>query len=90
MTVAESQVPRLRLPDGDVYQIVGGNRFAASAVLGAVVSVAIGLPVLALIGRLYAYDINVALCFAVGYLLAEAIVGRAGSAPALKSDVQAP
>ncbi len=89
VTVAESQVPRLRLPVGAAYRIVANDRFTSSAVLGAVVSVVVGLPVLALNNRLWAYDINVALCFAVGFVLAEAIVGHrfAGSA---KSDVQTP
>jgi len=74
VTVAESQVPRLRLPDGDVYQIVGGNRFAASAVLGAIVSVVIGLPVLKL--NHLDYNPGVALISAVGFVIAEALVGR--------------
>ena len=89
VTVAESEVPRLRLPDGAAYRIVVNDRFTSSALLGAVVSAVIGLPVLALNNRLSAYDINVALCFAVGFVLAEAIVGHrfAGSA---KSDVQTP
>ena len=75
VTVAESQAPRLRLPDGYVYQIVGGNQFAASAVLGAVVSLAIGLPVFTLIGGL-PWEVTIVLCFAIGFVIAEAAVGR--------------
>ena len=43
VTVAESNVPSLRLPGGDVYRIVGGNRFAAAAVLGVVVALTVAL-----------------------------------------------
>jgi uncharacterized caspase-like protein len=74
VTVAESEVPRLRLPSGDVYQIVGGNRFAASALLGTVVSLAIGLPVFMLNNA--DYSPGVTLLSAVGYVIAEAAVGR--------------
>jgi len=89
VTVAESEVPRLRLPDGAPYRIVGNNRFASSAVLGVAVSLVVALPVVVVSGAWFAYDINVALCFAIGFMVAEAIVGRrfAGSA---KSDVQGP
>ncbi len=42
MTVAEAQLQVVRLAGGDAYQIVGGNRFAAAAVLGAVMGITVG------------------------------------------------
>ncbi len=76
VTVAESQVPALRLPDGDVYRIVGGNRFAAAAVLGAIVALTVGVFEYVISDRMGAYGLEVAFCFAVGFVLAEAVVGH--------------
>ena len=91
VTVAESQVPAVRLPDGDAYRIVGGNRFAAAAILGAIVGPD------GRVRRLPSFVIKttdvigfeIPICFAVGFVIAEAIVGRRfGGSP--KADVKAP
>jgi hypothetical protein len=89
VTVAESQVPALRLPDGDVYRIVGGNRFAAAALLGAIVALTVGLFEYVISDRLGAYGIEVVFCFAFGFVLAEAAVGRRFSG-SQKDGAQAP
>jgi hypothetical protein len=76
VTIAESQMPRLRLPDGDVYRIVGGNRYAAAAILGAVVALTVGLFEYFISDDMNRFGIEVALWFAIGFVLAEALVGR--------------
>jgi hypothetical protein len=76
VTVAESQVPRLRLPDGDAYRIVGGNRFAAAAVLGVIVALTVALFEYVISDKLYRYGVEVVFCFAIGFILAEVAVGN--------------
>ena len=71
----------------DVYHSLLG---AVGAWLVAVlVGLAIGLPVVALNGRLSEYNINVALFFAAGFVIAEAVVGRRFS-NGVKSTIKAP
>ena len=89
VTVGEAQVPAVRLPGGDAYQIVGGNRFRAAAVLGAAVGLTVAPVVYFIfIGYTDRYGIQIPICLAVGFLLAEAVVGHrfGGSQP---SDVEA-
>ena len=49
VTVAEAQLPAARLPDGEAYQIVGGNRFAAAAILQEVIGLTVGFAVYAFV-----------------------------------------
>jgi uncharacterized caspase-like protein len=77
VTLAESQLPAVRLAGGDVYQIVGGNRFPAAAILGAVIGLTVGFAVYFVFFQttdVFALDIPI--CFAAGFVLAEAAVGR--------------
>jgi uncharacterized caspase-like protein len=77
VAVGESQVPALRLPSGDAYQIVGGNRFAAAAVLGFILGLTVGFVVYVIFfGNPYDFGIQIPTCIAVGFVVAEAIVGR--------------
>jgi uncharacterized caspase-like protein len=87
VAVGESQVPALRLPDGDAYQIVGGNRFAAAAVLGFVLGLTVGFVVYALFfGDPYSFGVQIPICFAVGFVVGEAFVGHRFVTP--KDDVK--
>jgi hypothetical protein len=81
IAIAEKLVTAVRLPDGAAYRFVGGNRWLAAAVLGAITGLTVGL------GVEYYYLTNkfgdalgigweVPVCVAVGFVSAEAIVGR--------------
>jgi hypothetical protein len=90
VTVAEAKLPAARLPGGDAYQVAGGNRFVAAAILGAIVGLTVGFAVYIFV--LQTTDVigfNIPICFAAGFVIAEAVVGHRFSASA-KGDVQAP
>ena len=81
IAIAEKLATAVRLPDGGAYRFVGGNHWLAAAVLGAVTGLTVGLAVE------YSYLTNkfgdslgigweVPVCVALGFVAAEAIVGR--------------
>ncbi|HEV8698248.1 MAG TPA: hypothetical protein VGQ89_11190, partial [Candidatus Limnocylindrales bacterium] len=81
VSVAERQIPAVRLPRGTAYQVVGGNRWLASGIVGAIVGLTVGLIVEGAVlgawfGKWQASGPEVVLCTALGFVVAEAIVGR--------------
>jgi hypothetical protein len=82
VSIAESQVPAVRLPRGTAYQGVGGNRWLASGLVGAIIGLTVGMIVeIAMIsggnfGKYLGSGLEIVLCTALGFVVAEAIVGR--------------
>ena len=82
VSIAENQVPAVRLPRGTAYQGVGGNRWLASGLVGAIVGLTVGMIVeIAMIsggnfGKYLGSGLEIVLCTALGFVVAEAIVGR--------------
>jgi hypothetical protein len=77
VALAEQLVPALRLPGGSAYRFVGGNRWAAAAILGAVVGLVIGFAVEgAYFQSMNGLGLEIPLCASIGFLVAEALVGR--------------
>jgi len=73
VAIGEKVVPALRVPRGAAYRRVQGNRWHASAILGAGAGLTVGLAVQATYGYL---GFEVPFCAALGFVVAEAIVGR--------------
>ena len=77
VAIVEQVVPALRVPSGSAYRIVGGNRWAAAGILGALSGLTIGLTVTAAyFGTADALGLDTIICAALGFIVAEAIVGR--------------
>ena len=81
VAVAENFLPAIHLPGGAAYRLVGGNRWVASALLGAVVGVTVGLIVQILyltsrFGSTGDFGPDIVICPAIGFVVAELIVGR--------------
>jgi uncharacterized membrane protein len=81
VSVAEHQIPAVRLPRGSAYQVVGGNRWLASGIVGAIVGLTLGLIVEGAVfgdrfGEPLGSGAEIVLCTALGFVVAEAIVGR--------------
>lgn len=77
VALVEQFVPALRLPGGSAYRVVGGNRWAAAAILGAVVGLVIGFVVEgAYFQSMDGLGLEIPLCAALGFLVAELLVGR--------------
>jgi hypothetical protein len=77
IAIAEQFVPSLRLAGGSAYGFAGGNRWVAAAALGVVSAVVIN-PVLSQVryGTLDGYGAQIAVCSAIGFVIAEALVGN--------------
>jgi hypothetical protein len=73
ITIAEKLVPALRVPVGAAYRRVGANRWLASAILGAGAGLTVGLVVQGSYGYL---GFELPFCAAIGFVIAEAVVGR--------------
>jgi caspase domain-containing protein len=77
VVIVEKLVPALRVPSGSAYGIVGGNRWAAAGILGALSGLTIGLTVeAAYFATAEALGLDTIVCAALGFIVAEAIVGR--------------
>jgi hypothetical protein len=79
--IAEKFVQALRFPGGSVYRFVGGNRWGAAALLGAVTGTTIGLGVEAVYTYVHWGDLRglgpeIPFLAALGFVIAEAVVGR--------------
>jgi uncharacterized caspase-like protein len=70
----EKFVAAVRVPGGSAYRFVGGNRFAAAALLGAAVGLTIGFAVQLVLFEVVTFETII--FAAVGFLVAEALVGR--------------
>lgn len=79
--VVEASFPALRVPRGSAYRFVGGNRLFAAGVLGALIGLTVGIvaEIVALEDK-FAYNsgtsVAIVVCSAIGFAIAEAIVGR--------------
>jgi len=81
IAIGENRVSQVRLPTGAAYRFVGNNRWAATAILGALTGLAIGLLVEAVIfgerfGLFDGAKGEIVYTAIAGFLIAEAIVGR--------------
>jgi uncharacterized caspase-like protein len=81
VAIAERLWPAIRVPGGGAYGAVGGNRWIAAAVLGAVTGLIAIMPVEYLYITVKPVHIDplrweVPFCAAIGFVVAEAIVGR--------------
>lgn len=80
VAIAEKVVRAARLPGGSAYRFTGGNRWLGPGILGAVTGLTIGLLVeVALLGDQFGkagLGWEVVPCAALGFVIAEAIVGR--------------
>jgi len=79
VTLAEGLWPAIRVPGGRAYRLVGGNRWAAAAVQGAVTGVTVGFAVVAvLVGDSFTVETAVVLALAAasGFAIAEALLDR--------------
>jgi hypothetical protein len=77
--LAEGLWPAIRVPGGRAYRPVGGNRWAATAVQGAVTGATVGLAVVAVVdGDLFTLETALVLAVAAasGFMIAEALLGR--------------
>ncbi len=78
VALVERQVPAVRLPGGAAWRVVRGNRWLASAIVGAVAGLVVGLPVeLAFVPKgVYSPGLDVLVFAVLGFVAAEAVVGR--------------
>jgi hypothetical protein len=81
VTIVERQVPAVRLPRGRAYRVLRGNRWLASAIVGAIVGLAFGLIVERIVlgayfGTFSGSGTEIVLCTSLGFVVAEALVGR--------------
>jgi hypothetical protein len=79
VTLAEGLLPAVRVPGGSIYRAVGGNRWTATAIQGAVTGATVGFGVTVLAKEwLFSLDTAVLLAFfgATSFLIAEAVLGR--------------
>ena len=80
VAIAEKLVPAVRVPYGAAYRFVDGNRWLASGILGAVAGLTVGLVVeAAVLGDEFGKPgsgLELVVCAAFGFVIAEAIVGR--------------
>jgi uncharacterized caspase-like protein len=77
VVILEKLVPALRVPSGSAYRSVAGNRWVAAGLLGALVSLTIGLVVeSAYFGSRRGFGVDAIVCAALGFIVAEAIVGH--------------
>jgi outer membrane biosynthesis protein TonB len=81
VALVEKGKPSVRLPGGSAYAFLGGNRWAASALLGVVTGIAIALLIEyaylnAQYGEMFGLGPEIPFCAAIGFVVAEAIVGR--------------
>ncbi len=77
VVIAEIVVPALRVPNGYAYAVIGRNRWAAAGLLGAAAGLTIG-PVVgaAYSSSSYSIELGDIVFGALGFIAAEAIVGR--------------
>ena len=77
VVIVEKLVPAMRLPGGSFYRAVGGNRWAAAAVLGVLAGLTIGVVIeVAYFSTAEVIGLDIPICAALGFLVAEAVVGR--------------
>ena len=83
VTVAERFVPAVRVPAGSLYRTVGGNRWAATAIQGAMAGATVGFLVAGLLIHawtdgtvLFNAAIRLALFTAASFVIAEAVLDR--------------
>ena len=81
VAIAEKLWPAGRLPSGAAYRSVGGIRWLASAILGAIVGLIVIVPVEYLYITIKPAQVEplrweVLVCAAMGFVIAEVIVGR--------------
>ena len=73
----EKLVPAARIPNGNAYRSVAGNRWVAAGLMGALVSVTIGLVVeTGYFGTARSFGVDAIVCAALGFIAAEALVGH--------------
>ena len=83
VTVAERFVPAVRVPAGSLYRTVGGNRWAATAIQGALAGATVGFLVAGLLIHAWTDGtvlinaaIRLALFTAASFVIAEAVLDR--------------
>ncbi len=77
VVIVEKLVPAMRLPGGSFYRAVGGSRWAAAAVLGVLAGLTIGVVIeVAYFSTAEVIGLDIPVCGALGFLVAEAVVGK--------------
>jgi uncharacterized caspase-like protein len=81
VAIAEKLWPAVRVPGGAAYRAVGGNRWVAAGILGAVAGLTVGLAAEYLYLTMKQETTSglgwqAPICAAIGFVIAEAIVGR--------------